>query len=249
MKPTVSIILACLIVVLTNTAYGQQKVRRVNEELHKYKNQPIKVEYIIAGRPFVNRNETLAGADWLKDLELKVTNISGKTVVYAYLLLIIEKQANMPYRYAVSATFPSGPGEYLVDSSGNKTGEYRPQVLKPGETVNIKPPPNQLEIIETVKKFGVSDIPEVSIDIHYVFFDDGTRWAFGTDYAPNPNDKGKFTPVRSHSVSSTIDQRISDFLTTVVGVSVRRRPYTRRGLMFSQAGFFSLMTHSNSPTV
>jgi len=43
-------------------------------------------------------------------------------------------------------------------------------------------------------KYEVQDLERVTIDMRFVYFDDGTRWMFGQESWPDPNNPGKRIP-------------------------------------------------------
>lgn len=175
----------------TVVACPQDTLRKIDETSHKYKNTPISVTYELGNQPFAGRNGTLANSEWIRDLALNLTNISEKSITSVTLHLLIEKQGSMEYRAAIPVRFPS-VAEPVLDASGKPTGQYRKQIIKPGQSLKVRPLPAALRILDLLKtRDGITDIASISLDIRYINFEDGTSWQIGIDMIPDPSRPGR----------------------------------------------------------
>ncbi len=192
MKPVLrSIVYLVAIALFAVATYPQNKLRKIDEVRYKYKNTPISVTYELAGQPFAGGNETLAHPEWIRELTLKITNISEKSIKTLSLQFIIEKQGTMEYRAAIPIRFPFA-AEPLLDALGNPTGKYKKQIIKPGETVKISPPEGALMILDMLEhRNNITNISTIFLDIRGVSFEGGTRWDLGIDFIPDPNRPGR----------------------------------------------------------
>lgn len=183
--------------------FPQDKLRKIDEDRYRYKNTPISVTYELGDQPFAFRNETTANSEWLRELNLNVTNISEKTIKSFTIQLIIERQGSMQYQAAMPIRFPLD-GEPLLDALGKPTGRYKTHILKPGDSVKLRGPDsvNRHSILETLKnRDGIRDISTVFLDIRYVYFEDGTNWSLGIDFVPDPNAPGRY--IRKNQTTTT----------------------------------------------
>jgi hypothetical protein len=183
--------LLVFILFFVSVALAQQKTRKVDEEKYKKANEPLSVTYLLGEKPFLNRNETLASEDWLSNLTLEVKNISSKPITFFYIQLIVERQGTMEFRNAIVVSFPSGAITSTMDHADRPTSESKRQILRPGDTVQVRPLSNQFRILEDLKKHNVPEINSVSLDIRYVYYEDGSKWGVGIDV---PKDKDHFIP-------------------------------------------------------
>lgn len=209
--------LACgsAVLLLTAVVLSQPKVRIIDNQSNKKPNEPISVTYHLGDQPFSSDNKTNAGSEWLRHLVLNVKNNSQKTIVYFYIQLLIEKQGTMPIKNAVALAFPN-QSDPVLDAAGQPTGERKVPILKPGETVKIAVPKKQWRFLEDyLKEMGVVDLRSLSLDIRYVYYQDGTRWVLGKEVRQNPF-TNKWVPIDADAQKPTFRKSFSSWLKTFV---------------------------------
>jgi hypothetical protein len=209
--------LSCLFL-LISIANSQERLRTVDEEKYTKTGGPVRVSYGLDGKNFTDRNKTTAGADWWSKIKLNVTNTSEKTIVYCHLQLLIEKQGKMPNRNSVTLSFPQNT-EPEFDVNGKPTGKYKVPVLKPGETIKLSVPQNQIDFLTGYfVEQQVDDIPSLELDVRYIYFEDGTRWILGRELKKDPF-QDKWIPIDADSKKPPIHDRLSQWLRSVFLVS------------------------------
>lgn len=228
-----------LVVLLAPSGYSQQKIRTVEQDKYKTKNTPITVSYELGDEPFLNGNKTAAGSDWLRKLALNVRNGSQKTITFFHIELVIEKRGKMENNQAIVVRFPESP-EPILDSAGNPTGEFRRPLLMPGKSVKLKIGENQLQVLEILKIQGVEDIDLVSIDIRYVYFEDGTRWMVGHEVRQDPNDKDNWIPVGVEPRKPSLSERFSRWLGSFALINEGSHSILQIASMIPKSGLFFL---------
>jgi len=245
---------ACLFVVsifllTTSLSYAQQKIRTV--EHGKYRKYDTNTEPIaivsreLGDKPFMNDSDVVGGSDWLRVLTLSVKNISKKAIKECEINLIIAKQGNMSNDASMSIRFPTR--EPVMNADGKPTGEYQPlKLLKPGEIIKVKVSENQLRMLDVLKKDGVSDVDQVSLVFISVKFDDGKRWFQGIDMREDPNNPGRWVPVRPDRPGPTLGQRFSKWLSSFTIINAVSQPLDQFVFIFPAKSRFSFAS-ANMP--
>ncbi|MFM9905769.1 MAG: hypothetical protein ACKVQJ_14495 [Pyrinomonadaceae bacterium] len=234
------IFISVVTLIITSFCYSQIKLRTVDQEKYKKTNEPILVSYELGAKPFLNDNKTTGGPDWLKDLSLNVKNASQKTITYFYIQLIVEKQGTMSNRNAITVSFP-GQGEPVLDSFGRPTGKYKTSFLKPGENVRVKVSDNQLRSLsDDLRKQEITDIDSVSIDIRYVYYEDGSRWMLGHEVKPDPSrgNEDKWVLDSNEPKVLTLSQRFTTWLKSFTLIGNGSRSLDQTANIFPLRGFF-----------
>ncbi len=127
--------------------------------------------------------------DWLKQLTLVVKNVSNKNIMSFNIDLLIKKQGKILMGIPIQFRTYTKPNE---NNALTPEGEVKLGVLQSGEVVKVKVLDHYLSSFgNALKRYDVEDIDRVTIDIRGVFFDDGTRWMFGQESRPDPNNPGK----------------------------------------------------------
>lgn len=185
-----------LILLLSFFCYGQEKVRKI--EKRSAKNEPIElVGSGVAGKAF-NENQILADKDWLKNLKLKLKNISNKTIVYMAVVLRIQKQGKMQYPLELPLAFGQIPQPEFTDTDiANIKG------LKPNESVEVSIPSDILEHFTTkfMPENELVDIERGLLYFDFIVFDDGTAWSRGQMMRRNSDNKWQYIRTEQKEVS------------------------------------------------
>ena len=175
LRLALALFVSCLIAV-TVSAQGM-KLRTIENGL-EYEKCPIElISRGVGPLKFNAQNQGLASSDWLKDIRLEVKNISEKTIASFSIEVIIPKYANMQVPFAISLDYPDAA---IVNT---KTG-----VLKPGEIVTVGVTNAQGTFwTRELAKYGVTQLPQVNLEILQVIYDDDTGWQKGLDVVRDPS--------------------------------------------------------------
>ncbi|MEO8650083.1 MAG: hypothetical protein ABI539_13040 [Acidobacteriota bacterium] len=149
-----------IVLFLTFPSISQDKLRGVDESnpRYNYPSQPVTIIGRELGRKsFSKETKIWGGISWLKELRLTVKNTSGKTLIWLYLELMVDKHGNLPTQVGIPLEF--GSISVPLDANGKPQTDV---VLKPSETVRVSvgrrqlPPMLFLFMTETV----IASLPE-----------------------------------------------------------------------------------------
>jgi len=179
-----------LILLLTSICNSQQKIRTVEEQVAPFPNQQIEVlGKELNGKPFVDNKGVLGDKDWWKQLTLSVKNISNKNIMSFDIDLLIKKQGNIVMGIPIYFRTYFNPAD---TDALTLTGEKKTGFLLPGEVVKVKISDRVIRLYsKELVKYEVEDVDRVTIEIRGVYFDDHSRWMFGQESRPDPNNPGK----------------------------------------------------------
>lgn len=182
-----------LLLTSASFSYSQEKIRTVEKGL-SYPNQPIQVVNMELGnKAFINEQEVLGDQTWLKHLKLGIKNVSDKNIMSFDIDLLIKKQGKIIMGVPINFRTYTKPNAY---GSLTPQGEMKLGVLRPSEVVIVKVIDNVMLIYDNeLKKHEVEDVERVTLDIRAVYFDDETRWMFGKQSKPDPNNPEKRIPI------------------------------------------------------
>jgi hypothetical protein len=186
-----SLLLIASGVILVPSAAAQEKIRKI-EDVPLYRNSPIiVVGRMLGDKAFGHDNNVLGNQDWLKHLILAVKNVSNKNIVYFNIDLLVWKQGKMPGAIVFPVEFPLVAGR---DAAA--TDKSTPKVLKPGEIVEVSVKDfDYAQWINELKKYEVSEVDKVTLDIRLVHFDDGTGWQMGLELRQDPSNNKRWIPI------------------------------------------------------
>jgi len=167
----------CVIVLLVVAGTSQSKPRLLVSPV-LYQDQPIViVGREVAGEPFKENEKIIADEDWLKQLVLEVKNVSSKNIKSFDIDLVI-KDRGLPV-----LAFPINFRTYTKPNTSDAlttNGEAKVGVLQPGESVKVKITAHSFEVFTNeLKKRNLENVERATIEFRFVYFDDGTNWAFG----------------------------------------------------------------------
>lgn len=172
----------------------QQSDEKVIEK-YKYSNEPFEIsnlrvkntELILQQKFSANVLTEKGGGqieDWLESLEFKITNKSDKRIVYLALSLDFpETQADGPeMAFTISrGIHPKATGEILKNSV--------PFLLEAKQEFTLTLTTQQLTSLKNFlarRNFKLVELSRMVIRITSIAFEDGTTWAQGDFYKPNP---------------------------------------------------------------
>ena len=173
---------ACFISLLLLAAlcHAQEKVRTVADPGKiKYENQPIELVGCEIGDGTVSScAQIVGGEDWWKNLTVTLKNVSAKAISEFNIELAVKKQGKMTLDGNI-VLVPQPLVDSVRDETGRPSFNFRRRV-EPGEIFRMTVPDIAFQQMSTnLRSYGVSEFDHMSLNIQFIFFDDGTRWDFG----------------------------------------------------------------------
>lgn len=127
--------------------------------------------------------------DWLKDFTIKFKNISGKPIVFVSIVILFPETGpnGLPMSY---------PLNYGVHPLSKIINKDKLRLLAPNNTAEVKLSDEDFKQLKQflLSRNLLSDLTEVNFRITSVHFEDGTHWAGGTYWIPDPDKAGRFIP-------------------------------------------------------
>ncbi len=153
---------------------------------------PIQITGLVVGSRNVAIDERFSGeGDWLSEMSLKIQNKSGKPLkALVGSMMFPETRGNGGMR---SSSFRYGPNPAikrptLMDSD---------PLISPDESFAVKIFREQPGTMFLLKDYpGLVGITRAVIGIDYIDFEDGTRWSGGQLHKPDPENPGRWIPVK-----------------------------------------------------
>jgi hypothetical protein len=179
---------------------GQSNKKTIIQRV-SYLKYPVEISFELKGQPLRStkavdqriRTEEFDGdRDWLKDLKIKIKNISGKTITYV--------QVNLLFPEVVKDDAVASHQIHLgIDPNGKSSGpELR---LEPDESLEIPLAEKHKDITDLVKIVGkglsVESVSKVEVEFHAALWEDGTLFQTGELFRRNtdPNDPHKWIKI------------------------------------------------------
>lgn len=188
--------------------------RRVRLERYK-QNDPVRIAQILEGttdvtpgdRPFKpwQGKPFQAGDDWVKNLTVVVKSLSKKEIVAASISISFPESEPIPQNptgervIGYGITLGRKPAQYARTPDGEvlePASTNAPLSIGVGEelTIHLSNYYDDIkESVETVRP--IADISTCWVDVARIYFEDGTQWAAGVFYKPDPSAPGKFVPM------------------------------------------------------
>lgn len=124
---------------------------------------------------------------WLDRLQFTVKNQADKRIVYVHFEVsfpdtMANGQPIMVYR-ELSLGIPA-------KASGDTSKYGEPLSLDPGQTHTVVISSEHLKVMDeflALRRYRLSDLTRVDIQVLDLFFNDGTKWSLGGYYKPNPS--------------------------------------------------------------
>ena len=158
--------------------------------------EPVEITFLLNGQPLTTndvvdtndgfRNQEFeASPDWLKNLTLKLRNVSDKTITYINVNL-----------HFVEATKNGAMALHQVFLGVDPNGKFsRPELrLAPGESVEVPLATRYDDIRKLLLRANapVENVSKLWVEMHAALFDDATLFEAGTLYRRDPNDAGRW---------------------------------------------------------
>jgi hypothetical protein len=166
----------------SNKLAGGQSATKTIETEPPIFNEPIRLGGVKVGQRSVKFGEKLVGdKDWLKGSEFKLTNISGKGIVF------VELDVNLP------ETRRTGPEMSYRINLGQLPGlsvlTRESLFLPPGGELSVTLDEKRYEQLNrlVLQRHATADINKAHVLVGFVVFDDGLAWSAGSFYRQDPN--------------------------------------------------------------
>ncbi|MFZ1701218.1 MAG: hypothetical protein WBO10_13675 [Pyrinomonadaceae bacterium] len=181
-KCRIALLVFTLLFLTVPFAVGQEEMRIV--EQFRYIDAPLEIGLELKNKEFIDTTRVMAGRDWLRELRLRIRNSSTKDIRAFDIALLVEKRGDM----ATAVSFPVLFRNYskaTPENARTQNGEAKLGPLEPGEVIKVGVSDQHLKIFgDILKKYGAEDVRAVRLYIQFVYFEDGTEWAFGKTPAP-----------------------------------------------------------------
>lgn len=221
MKTIIAILFSSVLIGFFSTInFGQDKTRTLQIGRYRYKNAPLSlIGRELDGKPF-NGEQMVGGPDWLRNTRLVIKNVSARNITFFELHLVVDNAQKMPRQDSISIRFTGWPT--VGDNREFQKSGGRRAILKPGEVITLAVKdhllPSQSAYLSELES---GDFSSISVDIRYVDFDDGIRWAVGHELRKDPNRPGSWKPIRNKpSVSGIHDWIQTRFLVDLLSVRI-----------------------------
>lgn len=147
----------------------------------KLKGQPLNASEVVRHDEGIRAHEFEGDRDWLKELTIKLRNISGKTITYVVVML------NFP---EVTKNGRTAQHQIFLGVDPDRKFQ-RPELrLAPNETIEIPLAAQYADIkslVEGVGNLPPENVSKVLVDFFSAFFDDETLFEAGTLFRRNPD--------------------------------------------------------------
>ena len=130
------------------------------------------VGILVDGKPVTLRQPFVAGDEWMRDLKVRVKNISGKPIIRATLGFSLPETKDRYANGVLAIDF-----RYGTAASG-RAGEEEPKMVMPGEEFELTRTRQLYEIHQKfiVEQSGLTRISRLTIATASARFDDETIW-------------------------------------------------------------------------
>jgi hypothetical protein len=165
---------------------GQEKSL---QKLKHYSNEPLEIVDIKMANKTVKLGEKLnANDDWLKGLNLKFKNTSGKEIIYVEIDLNFPETQSSGYEMSFPLKLGHRPG------ANNANAPLR---LKANAETNIVL--DDVKYDQLVKfiehRHSISAINNALIATGFIIFADGTAWSGGMFYQQDSDNPNRYVPI------------------------------------------------------
>ena len=147
----------------------------------KLKGQPLNASEVVRHDEGIRAHEFEGDRDWLKELTIKLRNISGKTITYVVVML------NFP---EVTKNGRTAQHQIFLGVDPDRKFQ-RPELrLAPNETIEIPLAAQYADIkslVEGVGNLPPENVSKVLVDFFSAYFDDETLFEAGTMFRRNPD--------------------------------------------------------------
>lgn len=182
---------------MSGTSLSTQQSDRVIE-LKSARNQPVKIVGMKNKRAALRVGaEFKDNEDWLKGFTVKITNTYYKAIQYVDIDLVFpraEDQTTPPA--ADSLTYGRDPSSPLDAVSSNES-----KLILPGQSVELTITDTQHDELRSFLKSQKypESIVRISLRLHAVLFEDGTKWVAGIFFRRDEKDPDRWIPIDNES--------------------------------------------------
>ena len=152
--------------------------------------EPVAISIKHLGQHVEANQEFDGDADWLKDVTLKLTNVSDKTITYIAIHLIFPETAT-------AEKSSTGLHQIELGVHPDVPSNRSPIALRPGDSMEVTLGNEYGDIKKLVeKRVSIDKINTVTVRPQTALFNDGTMFFAGMLYRRDPNKPGKWITIQ-----------------------------------------------------
>jgi hypothetical protein len=152
--------------------------------------EPVAISIKQRGQHVEANQEFDGDADWLKDVTLKLTNVSDKTITYIAIHLIFPETAT-------AEKSSTGLHQIELGVHPDVPSNRSPIALRPGDSMEVTLGNEYGDIKKLVeKRVSIDKINKVTVRPQTALFNDGTMFFAGMLYRRDPNKPGKWITIQ-----------------------------------------------------
>jgi hypothetical protein len=152
--------------------------------------EPVAITIKHHGQQIKPNEEFEGGADWLKDVTLKLTNTSDKTITYLAIHLIFPETAT-------AEKSSTGLHQIELGVHPDVPSNRVPFILSPGDSTEVTLESEYADIMKLVEqRVPIDKINKVTVRPQTALFDDGTMFFAGMLYRRDPNNPGRWITIQ-----------------------------------------------------
>jgi len=152
--------------------------------------EPVAISIKHRGQHVEANQEFDGDADWLKDVTLKLTNVSDKTIIYIAIHLIFPETAT-------AEKSSTGLHQIELGVHPDVPSNRSPIALRPGDSMEVTLGNEYGDIKKLVeKRVSIDKINTVTVRPQTALFNDGTMFFAGMLYRRDPNKPGKWITIQ-----------------------------------------------------
>ena len=152
--------------------------------------EPVAISIKHRGQHVEANQEFDGDADWLKDVTLKLTNVSDKTITYIAIHLIFPETAT-------AEKSSTGLHQIELGVHPDVPSNRSPINLRPGDSMEVTLGNEYGDIKKLVeKRVSIDKINTVTVRPQTALFNDGTMFFAGMLYRRDPNKPGKWITIQ-----------------------------------------------------
>ena len=152
--------------------------------------EPVAITIEHRGQQIKPNEEFEGGADWLKDVTLKLTNTSDKTITYIAIHLVFPETAT-------AEKSSTGLHQIELGVYPDVPSNRAPFILRPGDSTEVTLGNEYADIKKLVEqRLPIDKISKVTLRLQTALFDDGTQFYAGVLYRRDPNNPRKWIPIQ-----------------------------------------------------
>jgi hypothetical protein len=166
---------------------GQKVIEKAftRNEVVEFTEIKVSQKAVTPGKPFDTEDE------WLKEVFLKVKNISGKPIVYLAVNVNFPETRATGSMMSYPVVFGQRPG-----SKSKFAKQHDPIFLQPGDTLEVPLDQHYAKIKPFVEERSpIANIRDLELEIGFVIFADNTAWTAGAFLRQDPNNADHYINV------------------------------------------------------